>query len=231
MPFSHEERRVKPNEKSATDNEAPNPTRPFSTTVRRCIVDQSNLDQVLVRQELDICDADGLSIARMDFLINPASQAVTKQSSPYVAPWATEELRPWLDQAKVDYPLTTIGKTIGRYCDVASLRYQCWSFCRKEYPQMSVQGADLSSQSPNQIGQSIKLARSSTELEILWRISIQEDGDIRSVISPRSTIPRTWASYDPGNDLVRIEEAFTSLLRERGVTEAIRAMTRILFPP
>ena len=78
--------------------------------------------------------------------------------------------------------------------------------------------------------QSIQLARSAVGFEVRWLIAVrEEDGGVESRVSCQFSCPNEWKGVDPGGDLAGVERAFEGLVREVGVTEALRIMARVLF--
>ena len=206
---------------------------PFSANVQRSFLDRSNLENVLICQDIEILDSRRGLVAAIGVLVDPVSQKVTNQTSSHQLPLPINELQSWLAQSGTDRPLETIGKTIERYGIVSSLRDQCWALCREEFGQLVDNAPDQSGagvKRPENDVQYMRLTLQTTlHLGFRWQILIEEDGNVRSEVTPSLALPETWANHDRNDDLSRLEEIFTSLLGQQGITQAIITLTRILI--
>ena len=231
MPFSENGRSSIPTVKPTPLT--PSSTAGFSANVQRSSLDRLNLESVLLSQDIEILDSRRGLVAAMGVLVDPVSQKVTQQTSFHHSPLPNNELQSWLAQSGTDRTLETIGKTVERYGIVSSLRDQCWALCREEFGQLVDSAPDQSGIGMKQRGndlQYMRLTMSSTlRLGYKWQILIEEDGNVRSDVTPSLALPDTWANHDRNNDLSRLEEIFTSLLGQQGITQAIITLTRILI--
>lgn len=207
---------------------------PLTASVQQSFLDRSNLKDVPILQEINVLDSQRRVLALLNFSVNPFSQKATNRiQHSHVELQGADELQSWLDRPGTERPLATVGTTIKQYFDMSSLRNQCWQLCREEFGPL-VEDDD----ERDRLGRGMAVyprphfrlfPQSSMRLEFWWRISIQEDGDVRSEVSPTLKFPDSWARHDSNHDLSRIEEIFTGLLGEQGVTQAILTLTRILI--
>lgn len=116
---------------------------------------------------------------------------------------------------------------------VSSLRDQCWALCREKFGQLVDNAPDQSGigmKRPENDVQYMRLTlQSPLRLEFRWQILIEDDGNVRSEVTPSLALPDAWANHDRNDDLSRLEEVFTSLLGQQGITQAIITLTRILI--
>ena len=206
---------------------------PFSASVQQSLLDQSNLENVIISQDIEIHDSRGGLVAAMGVLVDPMSQNVMKLTSSHHSPSQDNELQSWLGQSAPDRPLETIGKTIKQFGIVSSLRDQCWTSCREEFGQLVEEAPDQSATGMTRPENHIQYLRltlqSSLRLGFRWQILIEDDGNVRSEVSPSLAFPDTWTNHDRNDDLSRLEEIFTSLIGEQGIAQAIITLTRILI--
>lgn len=231
MPFSDNGRTSRPVVQSIPLNLSS--IAPFSANVQQSFLDRSNLENVLISQDIEILDPRRGLVAAMGGLVDPISQKVTKQTSSHHFPLPNNELQLWLAQSGTDRPLETIGKTIERYGIVSSLRDQCWALCREEFGQLVDNAPDQSGIGMKRHENDVQYMRltlqSTLRLGFRWQILIEDDGNVRSEVTPSLALPDTWANHDRNDDLSRLEEIFTSLLGQQGITQAIITLTRILI--
>ena len=66
-------------------------------------------------------------------------------------------------------------------------------------------------------------------LRIMWRIQFDWTGEAESVVQAHATFPAAWRDADERKSLYKVPATFDSLVRERGVFEAIRVVVGLLF--
>ena len=190
---------------------------------------------ISVRHDLEISIPQHTKIAKLKMSINPLSQVVSSITVLEMIAWAAPELSPWLNEGSVEKTPASIGKAIGRYLEVSRLRARCWSQCISDFPalaKVTVDDASLENeQFANYGAKRIQFSRSSTKWAIQWHITLSDAGDVTSSISSETTLPDTWTQLDGADDLGKVDEAFHGVMRESGVTAAIRIIAKILFPP
>ena len=188
-------------------------------------------DGLLVRQDVEVATLDGKKIARLQMSIDLISQTLKNLDTSDVATWAIRELSPWLQKPPNGRTPTLMSSAIGRYVELSRKRAECWSHCSAEM--VNLISTDMNSIS-NFAGLglcSIQISRSTIAMPIEWQISINDEGDVESSVSCKSSFPKEWRQFDARADLSKVDEIFYSLVIEKGVTEAVRIMTKILFPP
>ncbi|KAL9102062.1 MAG: hypothetical protein Q9163_002742 [Psora crenata] len=201
-----------------------------NSTIRPSLSDQS----FLVRQDVELSTPEHPRAAKLHVIVDPVSQKISGIEVLQMVTWATSELAPWLKEDAIDKTPTSIGKAVGQYLEASSLRARCWTQCKSDNPALEVVSLDDvrdNTQFPGYGAKLLQIARSPAKIVIQWHIGFTNDGDVQNRISSDTSLPEAWKGLTGGHELGKIDEAFDSLVSERGVTEAIRVMVRILFPP
>jgi hypothetical protein len=123
-------------------------------------------------------------------------------------------------------------------------RARCWSRCaRLKNAKLAasngdmVDTAELDDEAP--LRRSVLLAHldrqhvfftdNTVSLLVQWRISFKPTGEPCSHVSALASYPKAWRDSDERGSLGKIGETFELLMRKRGVYEATRIMSRLLF--
>ena len=239
LPFSGIQRTSAPKRLTTIAQAAddfPDNTDPFTIKVSNSTCSIPSASSLLVRQDVEVSTPEHSMVARLRIMIAPTSQVISDIRVLGTTASTASELAPWLQADAKERTSTSIGKSIGQYLEESSLRTRCWTQCMNEYPGLVKAITETHSrleeaQFLSHGGQSLCLERSSANVAIEWHISFTDDGDVDSKISSKTSVPEAWKELPGGHELGRIDEAFDGLVREKGVTEAIRAIARILFPP
>ena len=77
--------------------------------------------------------------------------------------------------------------------------------------------------------QDLVFSRSNVQLKVDWRISLSDQGEVESHSSAYPRFPPAW-QQDANSELARIGDAFTMLVEDRGITEAIGMICKVVFP-
>ena len=144
--------------------------------------------------------------------------------------FTSQELQTWTLADVRSKQLASIGTAINRCSHVIERRAACWRSCQERLP-------DLVEPLPN--GESvygqqvIKFQRQRLSLSITWAIRLRDGGEAESKLSITTGFPPAWLDEDIVSDSEGqdVREAFDLLVRERGVTEAIAAIVKLLFQP
>ncbi|KIW08103.1 uncharacterized protein PV09_01041 [Verruconis gallopava] len=164
--------------------------------------------------------------------------------------WAKEEIGTWIDQKCKEGDLAAVGYGLGRYWDVAVKRARCWMVCRKEFAKfvpgdslvddetvksdevdLGAEHTKLSKKALlSTLGlSSLILQNEEVVLKIPWRLQFDWTGDVESIISAEASFPASWHETDSGNALRRIPRTFEALLRDGGVTSAVKVVGKLVF--
>ena len=98
-------------------------------------------------------------------------------------------------------------------------------------PNRRITGRAGSSNLVSHLGrQELKFSRNLVVLDFVWKISINNDGEVEGNISAKASFPDTWRRTEGGAELGKIDEAFDLLVKDRGALEAIRVVCTLIFP-
>lgn len=78
--------------------------------------------------------------------------------------------------------------------------------------------------------QSLLFSTGGVSMLITWRIGFDWTGETESHVSASTSFPTSWRKADLRRSLHMVEDAFDRLVKERGVYEATRIVTNLLFP-
>ncbi len=125
--------------------------------------------------------------------------------------------------------LLSIGRAMNRCSAVAKKRDECWKACGERFGDLI---KNESSEKRRHRDDKIIFQRKEMNLRIGWVISLKEDGDAESELSILAEFPQAWRKEGIllGTEIEDVRTAFDLLVRERGVTEAITEMVKLLFP-
>ena len=134
--------------------------------------------------------------------------------------------------------LAALGTAFGRYWEAAQCRSQCWLSCRESYnhliisnpPSDSPPTTTTTTNNPplSNLGtQSLILARGPVRLKFHWAIALDEEGKAASRSSVDARFPPSWWQQ---RQLGKIGDAFAMLVEDRGISDAVGEICRIVFP-
>ena len=137
-------------------------------------------------------------------------------------------LEAWTHASAPSKRLFSIGRAINRYTYVVGCRIACWQACQERYLGLV---EPLRDKDAIQSQQAITFRRKRLSLSVNWTINLKDDGNAESNLSIHTELPATWLEerIASGREAEQVQEAFDLLVRERGVTEAIGAIVKLLF--
>lgn len=159
------------------------------------------------------------------------------------------ELQAWLLPDKHDSKdLTSIGTAISRCSAVTDLRAACWRTCRERHADLVV--IPVPTKTSNNNNNTINHPQQETQLtfqhptqphfslSISWTITLRSsDGEAESSLDISLSFPPRWidegivsANGGGKGEVKAVREAFELLVQERGVTEGVLAIVKLLFP-
>ena len=203
---------------------------PFTITTSDELLLSPTEDSILLqRQNVKLSTSHQLLTCSLQVTANVATQQISHLDITALSPWAEPELGLWLRQSRESMELVALGRAFGRYWEVAKQRGKCWISCKRDFK-------DLVANAPNSncvlsyLGiQDLIFARSNVQLKVDWRISLSEGGDVESHSTVHPRFPLAWQE-GAGIELAKIGDAFTMLVEDRGIAEAIEMMCRVVFP-
>ena len=149
--------------------------------------------------------------------------------------WAHQELGTWYSLWNSDKDLSAIGAAFGHYYVVSKERAQCFQDSELEFRALldnqtlttSIGQQDLI---PYLGRQTLTFSREPVALDFSWLVSINDEGEVESLISAKANSPASWQQTEGGDQLAKVGEAFDMLVKDRGAKEAIRVVCRLIFP-
>ena len=186
-------------------------------------------DNLLQRQKVIMSTSHHLLTCDLQLTANIATQQISHFDILALSSWAEPELGSWLRQYGEEMELAVLGRAFGRYWEVAKLRGKCWINCKQDFSDLVANAPDSSSPLLYLGMQDLVFARSNVQLKVNWRISLSDQGDIESHSSACSRFPPAW-QQESNNELAKIGDAFALLVEDRGITEAIGMICKVVFP-
>ena len=184
-----------------------------------------------VRQHVTILTPEKEMISSMQLLVEPMLQKVANESLYQLAPWVAKELRPWLADVGQPRNLRTLGETIRKYVRLASLRDLCWSHCTESLSTLTVGSSACSFEIMGRGSEYLRIKRGDIKMTVKWQIVVNDDATIHSEIKLDTDVSRAWLALDSNSDLDKISDGFDTLVKERGVAEAVQTIAKVLYPP
>ena len=203
---------------------------PFTITTSNTLLLPSAVDEnLLQRAEVTMSTAHQLLTCDLELTTDIATQQVSHLDVRALSSWAEPELGSWLRQSHEKMELAVLGRAFGRYWEVANLRGECWISCKRDFKDLIAN--DPESDDPRfHLGlQDLIFARSNVQLKVHWGISLGDQGEAESHSSADPRFPPAWQQGGNG-ELARIGDAFAMLVEDRGITEAIGMICKVVFP-
>ena len=173
--------------------------------------------------------------AKLQVTMDGAEQIVTGLNILEMSQWAHRELGTWFSLLNGNKNLSAIGAAFGHYVVVSKERAQCFQDSEQEFRALldnrtlatSIGHQDLISYLGRQ---TLTFSREPVALDFSWLLSINDEGEVESLISAKANFPASWQQTEGGDQLAKVGEAFDILVKDRGAKEAIRVMCRLIFP-
>ena len=173
--------------------------------------------------------------AKLQVTVDGTEQIITGLNILEMSPWAHRELGTWFTLLNGNKNLSAIGAAFGHYYVVSKERAQCFQDAAQEFRAL-LDNRTLATSIGHQdliayLGrQTLTFLRDPVVLDLSWLLSINDEGEVESVISAKANFPASWQQTDGGGQLANVGEAFDILVRDRGAKEAIRVVCRLIFP-
>lgn len=226
FPFSH-------NERAARLGAAPDPaTLHLGQTVK---IKSSELlnegtddpEALLQRHDAEFL-SDGLLITALGITINSTTLEIHDLKMLEQDPDPPQEMQTWTLAGGHSRALTSIGTAVTSCSCVVERRAACWRSCYERHADLLEPLLDANAIHGRQ---TITFEREGLSLSITWQIRLREEGEAESKLSIALDLPPVWVNEGivSGSEGADVREAFDLLVKERGVTEAITAMVKLLF--
>lgn len=173
--------------------------------------------------------------AKLQITLDGTEQIVTGLNILEMSPWAHRELGTWFTLLNGNKNLSAVGAAFGHYYLVSKERAQCFQGSEQEFRDLldnrtsatSIGHQDLISYLGRQ---TLTFSREPVALDVSWLLSINDEGEVESLISAKANFPASWQQTEGGDQLAKVGEAFDILVKDRGAKEAIRVVCRLIFP-
>lgn len=173
--------------------------------------------------------------AKLQVTMDGADLMVTGLTILDISPWAHRELGTWFALLNGNKNLSAVGAAFGHYYVVSKERAECFRDSEQEFRAVldnqmaatSIRHQDLSSYLGRQ---TLTFSREPVALEFSWLVSINDEGEVESLISAKAKFPASWQQTEGGDQLTKVGEAFDILVKDRGMKEAIRVVCKLIFP-
>ena len=173
--------------------------------------------------------------AKLQVTMDGTEQMVTGLNILEMTQWAHRELGIWFTLLDGNKSLSAIGAAFGHYVVESKKRAQCFQDSEQEFRAL-VDNRTLAASVEHQslisyLGrQTLTFSREPVALEFSWLLSINDEGEVESLISAKAKFPASWQQTEGGDQLAKVGEAFDILVKDRGAKEAIRVVCRLIFP-
>ena len=173
--------------------------------------------------------------AKLRVTMDGADMMVTGLNILEISQWAHRELGTWFALLNGNKNLSAVGAAFGHYYVVSKERAECFRESEQEFRTVLDNGTramSINKQDPTSyLGrQTLTFSRGPVALEISWLVSINDEGEVESLISAKAQFPTSWEQTQGGDQLAKIGEAFDILVMDRGPKEAIRVVCKLIFP-
>ena len=173
--------------------------------------------------------------AKLQVTMDGADLMVTVLNILEISQWAHRELGTWFALLNGNKNLSAVGAAFGHYYVVSKERAECFRDSEHEFRALldnptvatSIKHQGLISYLGRQI---LTFSREPVALEFSWLVSINDGGEVESLISAKAKFPASWQQTEGGDQLAKVGEAFDILVKDRGPKEAIRVVCRLIFP-
>ena len=193
-------------------------------------------------QIISIASPQNVCHIRIQITVDISSQIVIQVKVLDLSPWSEQEFGSWIRTNAEGGSLISIGKAIGQYWIACLKRIQCWNNIAREFSDLILHQGDLGRLSLCDLGhdhailplylgqQEFSLSHHNVTLHIIWRISINGDGEVSNVLSARPRFPDRWGHIEVASELDKVGAAFNLLIKQKGINEAISLISRLMFP-
>ena len=203
---------------------------PFTIITSDALLLPSTVDNNLLQQQnVKISTPHHLLRCDLQLTAKIATQQIARFDIQALNSWAEPELGSWLRQYREEMEVAVLGRAFGRYWEAAILRGKCWINCKQDFSDLVANAPDSSHPLLYLGMQDLVFARSNVQLKVNWRISLSDQGDVENHSSASPRFPPAW-QQEADNELAKIGDAFALLVEDRGITEAIEVICKVVFP-
>ena len=203
---------------------------PFTITTSNTSLLPSTADNDLLRrQDVTLSAPQQLLTCNLQFTTNITAHQITELDIQALTSWAEPELGSWLRKSREKMEVAALGRAFGRYWEVAKLRGKCWISCKQEYTHLVANSPESTSALLYFGMQDFVFARSNVQLKVTWRISLSDQGEVESHSSAYPRFPAAW-QQEANSELTKVGDAFMMLVEDRGISEAIGMICKVVFP-
>ena len=211
----------------ATDPVTVDPEKQVRVTNSTLQHDSADMEVLMQTHDAEFM-SEGLVVEKLRVTYNSRSLEVSTVSVLEPTHLTRPILEDWAHASVRSTQLSSIGRAVNRSSYVAGARAACWRTCQGRFP-------DLIELLPNgdkgHAQEAIVFRRKPLSVTINWTINLKDDGEAQSDLSVHTEIPHAWSQERTTSDSEAkdVREVFDLLVRERGVTEAIAAIVKLLF--
>lgn len=203
---------------------------PFTITTSDTSLLPSQVDDnILQQQDVTMSTPQQILTCDLQLSANIATQQISDLKIQALSSWAEPELGSWLRQSREKTELAALGRAFGRYWEVAKLRDKCWISCKQDFRSLVINFPESNSPLFYLGMQDLVFARSNVQLKVTWRISLNDQGEVESHSSAYPRFPAAW-QQEANSELAKIGDAFLMLVEDRGISEAIGMICKVVFP-
>jgi hypothetical protein len=215
----------------------------------------SRTGQLLLQRDLHLASPASLLSAHLRITINTEEDSIHSLAIQQLSPWAHQELGSWIQAQTREGDVSTIGWACGRYWDLSVVRARVWARCCEKYPQLvpetvrkleatapaigehvqdqdgSIMAGTSRAELRAHLGrQTLRCQRDGATVIFKWKIEFDWTGEVQSKLGVETAFPRTWNEADERKSLAKVPKVFNRLVKERGVSEAIRIVVSVIWP-
>lgn len=203
---------------------------PFTITISNTSLLPPTADnELLQRQDMALSTSQQLLAIDLQFTVSTTTQQISQLDVKGMSSWAEPELGSWMRRSLEKMELTALGRAFGRYWEVAILRGKCWNSCKQDFENLVANAPESNSPILYLGMQDLIFARSNVQLKVSWHILISDQGEVESHTSAHPRFPAAW-QQDANIELAKIGDAFTMLVEDRGIPEAVGMICKVVFP-
>lgn len=173
--------------------------------------------------------------AKLQVTMDGGDLMVTGLNILEISQWAHRELGTWFALLNGNKNLSAVGAAFGYYYVVSKERAECFRDSEQEFravlDNQTVATSINHQHLISYLGRhTLTFSREPVALEFSWLVSINDEGEVESLISAKANFPASWQQTEGGDQLAKVGEAFDILVKDRGPKEAIRVVCRLIFP-
>ena len=203
---------------------------PFATFTSNTLLLSPTVDNdLLQRQNVNMSTPQRLLTCDLEITVNVTTQQTSHLDVQKLSSWAEPELGLWLRKSCKEMDLPALGRAFGHYWEAAKLRGECWISCKRDFQDLVANPPESDSPHVYYGMQDLVLARSNVQLKVSWHISISDQGEVESHSSAYPRFPAAW-QQEVNSELSSIGDAFKLLVEDRGVSDAIGTICKVVFP-